>query len=44
MHRFLTDAYDLKSVADYATGPDAIVSPDDARAAIESATQFVGHI
>jgi hypothetical protein len=37
-------SYDLKSVADYAIGPDAVVSRDDATAAIEAATQFVGHI
>jgi len=39
--RFLTDGYDLKSVADYGIGPDAVVSADDANQAIETANRFV---
>jgi uncharacterized protein (UPF0332 family) len=41
LRRFLTDGYDLKSVADYGIGPDAVVSPDDANQAIETANRFV---
>ena len=44
LRRFLTDAYDLKSVADYAIGADAVVSVEDATAAIRTATQFVACI
>jgi uncharacterized protein (UPF0332 family) len=41
LRRFLTDGYDLKSVADYGIGPEAVVSSDDANQAIETATRFV---
>ncbi len=41
LRRFLTDGYDLKSVADYGIGPEAVVSADDARQAIETANRFV---
>jgi uncharacterized protein (UPF0332 family) len=41
LRRFLTDGYDLKSVADYGIGPEAVVSADDANQAIETAEQFV---
>jgi uncharacterized protein (UPF0332 family) len=41
LQRFLTDGYDLKSVADYAIGPGAVVSTDDANQAIETAGRFV---
>ena len=44
LRRFLTDGYDLKSVADYAIGPDAVVSADDAKQAIETADRFVDSV
>jgi uncharacterized protein (UPF0332 family) len=34
LRRFLSDGFRLKSVADYGSGPDAIVSFEEARAAI----------
>lgn len=34
---FLTQAYNLKAVADYETGPDSDVPPERAEAAIETA-------
>ena len=39
--KFLARAYDLKSLADYATGPDVNITPEDAASAIESADQFI---
>ncbi len=44
LRRFLTDGYDLKSIADYAIDPDAVITRDDAAAAIAAATQFVASI
>jgi uncharacterized protein (UPF0332 family) len=41
LRRFLTDGYDLKTVADYEVGPAAVVSTDDANEAIETARRFV---
>jgi uncharacterized protein (UPF0332 family) len=41
LRRFLSQAYDLKSVADYATGPDAFVPLDQAAAAIVTARRFL---
>jgi len=41
LRRFLTDGYDLKSVADYGIGDDATVSAEDADEAIETANRFV---
>jgi uncharacterized protein (UPF0332 family) len=41
LRRFLTDGYDLKTVADYAIGPDAVVSIGDATDAIATAALFV---
>jgi uncharacterized protein (UPF0332 family) len=38
---FLARAYNLKSAADYAVGPDVGISPDDAREAIQRAELFV---
>ncbi len=38
---FLTQAYNLKAVADYETGPDSVVLPERAAAAIETAGRFV---
>lgn len=44
MRRFLTNAYDLKSLADYAIGPEAVVAPEEATAAIKDAEDFIGCI
>jgi uncharacterized protein (UPF0332 family) len=41
LRRFLSQAYDLKAVADYATGPDAIVPLEQAAKAIEMARRFL---
>jgi uncharacterized protein (UPF0332 family) len=41
LRRFLANGYDLKTVADYGIGPDAVVSIEDATDAIETATLFV---
>jgi uncharacterized protein (UPF0332 family) len=41
LRRFLSDGFNLKSVADYETGPDAHVPPDQASLAITAATRFV---
>jgi uncharacterized protein (UPF0332 family) len=44
LRRFLTDGYDMKSLADYAIGPDAVVPRAEAVQAIETATRFVACI
>ena len=44
LSRFLSDGFALKSIADYEVGPDAVVSPDEAEAAIATATRFVDRI
>jgi uncharacterized protein (UPF0332 family) len=41
LRRFLSQAYDLKSVADYATGPEAFVPLDQAEKAIDTARRFL---
>lgn len=38
---FITQAYNLKTVADYETGPDSTVLPDRAASAIETAARFI---
>ena len=38
---FLSQAYNLKAVADYETGPDSIVPPERAAAAIQTAGRFI---
>jgi uncharacterized protein (UPF0332 family) len=38
---FLSQAYNLKAVADYETGPGSIVPPERAAAALETAARFV---
>ena len=40
LHHFLSDAFDLKVVADYEVGPDAIVSREEAEAAIATTPAF----
>ncbi len=38
---FLTQAYNLKAVADYETGPDSDIPPERSAAAIETASRFL---
>jgi uncharacterized protein (UPF0332 family) len=42
--RFLTQAYNLKDIADYEIGPDAAVPLDRARDAIVTAERLVNHV
>jgi uncharacterized protein (UPF0332 family) len=39
--KFLADAYELKSVADYGASPATVIRAEDARSAIEAAARFV---
>jgi hypothetical protein len=41
---FLTQAYSMKAVADYETGPSSVVPPERAAAAIETAARFIDGI
>ncbi len=41
LRRFLSKAYNLKAVTDYEAGPESIVPPERAEAAIVSAIRFV---
>lgn len=41
---FLSQAFNLKAIADYETGPGSAVSADRAREAVETAKRFVTHI
>jgi uncharacterized protein (UPF0332 family) len=42
LSEFLAQAYELKSIADYGTGSEAIISADTAAAAIAMAERFIG--
>ena len=42
--RFLSQAYDFKTVADYEIGPDAVVPLPEAMSAIEAAQRFIDRI
>jgi uncharacterized protein (UPF0332 family) len=42
--RFLSQAYNLKDIADYELRPDATVPLDRASAAIDTAERFIEHI
>ena len=44
LRSFLSQAYNLKTVADYETGPDAGVTPARAVEAVETAKRFATHI
>lgn len=44
LRTFLSESYDLKTVADYETGPSASVSPERARLALDRAKRFVAWI
>ena len=41
LRRFLGDAYELKSVADYGIDPDVTVSPEEASRALADAARFL---
>jgi len=44
LRRFLTRGYDIKSLADYAIGVDAVVPVQEAISGIETATLFVERV
>ncbi len=44
LYVFLSNAYNLKAVADYETGPDSNILPERAAAAIVEAGKFVAAI
>lgn len=41
LRRFLPQSFNLKAVADYELGPDAVIPTEQAAAAIETVTRFV---
>jgi len=41
LRRFLSDGFNLKTVADYEVGPDAVISEQDAKAAIDKAARLI---
>jgi hypothetical protein len=41
LRKFLSQAYNLKAVADYEIGPDALIPLDRAEAALETAARFI---
>ena len=41
LRQFLPKSYDMKSAADYGVGPQADVSDERARAAIQTAERFI---
>ena len=43
LRRFISQAYEFKSMADYFTGSGGVVSPAGAVAAVATAKQFVTH-
>jgi uncharacterized protein (UPF0332 family) len=44
LRRAFPRIYNLKAVADYETGPDALIPPERAAAALETATNFVSRV
>jgi uncharacterized protein (UPF0332 family) len=44
LRKFLSRAYRFKSVADYETGPDAVVSVAEAEAALATARRLVAYV
>ncbi|MBV9252515.1 MAG: HEPN domain-containing protein [Acetobacteraceae bacterium] len=44
LRRFLPQSYDLKAICDYEVGPDAVVPPELAEAAVDKAFLFVDRI
>jgi uncharacterized protein (UPF0332 family) len=43
LRTFLSESYDLKTIADYEIGPGAEVSPERTRIAVEQAKRFVAY-
>ena len=43
LRRFLSRAYEFKSIADYFSGPNPVTSPEDATEAVATAKRFVAH-
>jgi uncharacterized protein (UPF0332 family) len=43
LRRFLSQAYEYKSIADYFSGSSATVSPEDASDAVATARVFIAH-
>jgi hypothetical protein len=41
LRRFLSEGYKLKAIADYETGPDAVVPLEQAAMAVETAGRFI---
>ena len=41
LRRFLSEGYKMKAIADYETGPDAVVPLEQAAMAIETASRFI---
>jgi uncharacterized protein (UPF0332 family) len=41
LRRFLPQSYDMKAIADYETGPGAVIPREQAATAIETAARFV---
>jgi uncharacterized protein (UPF0332 family) len=44
LRRFLSQGYKLKAIADYETGPDAVVPLEEAATAVETAERFISTI
>ena len=44
LRRFLSEGYKLKAIADYETGPDAMVPLEQAATAVETASRFIGTV
>jgi uncharacterized protein (UPF0332 family) len=44
LRAFLSQSYNLKTIADYDTSPESDVSPDRATAALDAGKHFVGHV
>jgi uncharacterized protein (UPF0332 family) len=44
LRRFLSQSYNLKSIADYDTGPDAVVEPGRAAEALAGAGRFLAAV
>jgi uncharacterized protein (UPF0332 family) len=44
LRTFLSATYNLKSIADYETGPGSSVTPERARSAVAEGERFVEHI
>ncbi len=44
LRRFLSQGYKMKAIADYETGPDAVIPLEQAVMAIEIANRFIGTI